>query len=346
MIVDANMYWFDEDIFENNDLAKEFLNDIVENSDYYGYLENVDENTKQIVIEKPKGYQNLNYIQREYTLEHQIAMLDKAKVDKAILKMPGCNEWLTLKMCKLFNDKMWEYHIKSNRRLVPLATITPVSNIEVYEELDRIKKIGFTGIQLAAHYKDKYLDDKVFRGFFEKVHELDLTVYVHHTPLPVDYNSFLDYNTLRRSFGRCADQILAISREVNSDLFKELPNLRFVHSMLGGGYFAFKDLFKPRPNPTEKVNRFATSNENVNYIEKNIYFELSHSIPWGKDQLESAVKILKSDKIIFGSSYPVKEQWLVDGVEYINNLNISSEDKENILGKNALSIYKIGDTNE
>jgi len=348
MIIDANMYWFDEDIFTDNKLSDEFLSSIVNDTDYYGYMEMVDSDTKQIVIEKPKGFQNLNYIQHEYTLEYQLEALDRANVDKAVLKLPGCSEWLTLDMCKMFNDKLWKRYLESKGRLIPLASVNPnnSSEAEVCKELDRIKSIGFTGVQLASHYGDKYLDDERFRPFFRKVHALNLTVYIHHSPLPVDYNSFLDYNGLRRSYGRCSDQMIAVSREINSNLFIECPDLKVVHSMLGGGYFAFNEMCKPRKNRVEKVDRFASDGLQVNHLEKNIYFEMSHSIPWGEAQLACAIEVLGSNKVIFGSSYPVKEQWLKEGASYLDRIDLCDEDREKVLATNAIDVYRIGQWND
>jgi hypothetical protein len=74
---------------------------------------------------------------------------------------------------------------------------------------------------------------------------------------------------------------------------------------------------------------------------EHIYFELSHAQPWGKDQLECAVKVLGADHIIFGTSYPVRKEWLTGGPDFVKQLDISDEEKELILQKNAEDIYKI-----
>ena len=46
----------------------------------------------------------MNYLQGEYQLERIIADLDNAHIDQAILKVPGCLEWMSLDMCKRFNQ--------------------------------------------------------------------------------------------------------------------------------------------------------------------------------------------------------------------------------------------------
>ena len=74
---------------------------------------------------------------------------------------------------------------------------------------------------------------------------------------------------------------------------------------------------------------------------EHIYFETSHAQPWGKQQLECAIQVLGADHIIFGSSYPVRREWLLEGAEFIKMLDISNEEKDMILYKNACQIYHI-----
>ena len=345
MIIDANMYWLPEILFTDETLLKQFLTEMPEQFGWYGYIKELTQNgLKQIVIEKPKGYQNLNYVQGEYILEKQLADLDQAGIEKAVLKIPCCHEWMSLSMCRLFNDGMAEHSKKSNGRLIPLAVIPPIANEENLKELERCKnQLGMNGIQLSAHYGDRYLDDEKFDGFFKKLNELNMTAYIHHTPVPVQYDSLYEYNNLRRSYGRCVDQTTAVGRELFSGMFSKYPNLRFVHSMLGGGFFAIANMmFPPKAKNEEALNRFETENDEVrNSFEKNIFFEMSHAQPWGKKQLECAVEVLGADHILFGTSYPVKKEWLIDGPDFIEALDITDEEKEMILSGNAKRLYCI-----
>lgn len=344
MVIDANMYWFPENIFSNEDEAELFLSEIPKQYGINGYIKNNDKGTKQIVIEKPVGYPGLNYIQGDYLLEKQLADMDAAGVEKSILKLPGCHEWMSLDMCKKFNDGMAEYSKRSNGRLVLLAVVPPIGSKGCFKEIDRCRNtLGMRGIQLCAHYGEHYLDSEIFSDFFEYLNKEETTVYIHHTPVPVQYESLCEYNNLRRSYGRCVDQSTAIGRELFSGFFKKYPNLKFVHSMLGGGFFAIANMiFPPVPKCEDKVNRFESGQDDVKEIFKNhIFFETSHAQPWGKEQLECAVKVLGADHIIFGTSYPVKKEWLLEGVDFIRNLDISNEEKEMILYKNAKRIYNI-----
>ena len=346
MIIDANMYWIPEALFTDEDLMSEFMHCIPNDLDIWGKGEQIPgTDRKQVVIEEPKGYQNLNYVQGEYILEQQLADMDKAGVDKALLKIPCCHAWLSMELCRKFNNGMAEHVKRSNGRLAALAAVPPLAGKEGIYELERcVKELGMTGVQISSHYGKRYLDHESFRPFFRSVNELNLPVYVHHSPVPADYSSIYEYNNLRRSYGRCADQTTAIAREVFGGLFDECPNLKLVHSMLGGSFFAYRDsMFRKTPAVSEDtVKRFDTdTNRYCDQIRDNIYYELSHAQPWGKDLLECAVKILGADHIIFGTSYPVRQEWLTEGIDFIQKLDISEEEKELITGKNAENIYKI-----
>jgi len=338
--IDANIYWLPDELFSDKELQEEFLECIPREYDTHAFCYTNDAGDEAIRIEKPLGCENLNYFRSDYKLKKQLKDMDEAGIETAVMKLPGCAEWLNLTLCRFFNDAAAKHAKESGGRLKALAVVPPFADEGCIKELDRcVNELGMTGVQMSAHYGNHYLDDEMFRGMMRHINELGIPVYVHHTPLPVDYKSIVEYNNLRRSFGRCEDQVTAIGRELFSGMFEELPNLKMVHSMLGGAYFAYKEMLMPRDSGG---GRFSVNNANVRkWLESNIYFELSHAAPWGKDLLKCAVKVLGADHIIYGSSYPVKKVWLTEGAEVIENLDIDENQKQMILYDNAKKIYKL-----
>lgn len=340
MIIDANIYWLPDELFSDEKILNHFLELVNASSDTKAEAQKQTDGSLGITIEKPIGQASLDYFQNDYHLDHQLADMKEANVDRAILKLPGCQEWLDLELCKFFNRALAKHIKQSNGRMLGLAVVPPYATLENLAELDySINELGLNGIQLSTHYQDGYLDSPAYRDFFRHVAKMNIPVYVHHTPVPIEYESIKDYENLRRSYGRCEDQIIAISREVYSDLFEELPNLKLIHSMLGGGYFTYKNMLLPHDSGN---GRFDTDNGAVKRrLEQNIFYEMSHAQPWGKDNLEIAVKVLGAQNIIYGSSYPVKKVWLTKGSELVQNLTISEHNKEGILGNNAIKAYKL-----
>ena len=68
---------------------------------------------------------------------------------------------------------------------------------------------------------------------------------------------------------------------------------------------------------------------------------MSHAQPWGTVLLETAVKILGADHIVYGSSSPVKAVWRNEGPAYVRALNISEEEKDMMLCGNARLLYHV-----
>jgi uncharacterized protein len=344
MIVDANMHWLPENFFKDKSLLESFIYAVPRAYGEYARLTAMPgTNMQQVVIEKPKGVENLNYAENQYDPEGQIHDMDAAKVDKAILRIPCWQEWLSLDMCKTVNDMLAKHVRKNPGRFLALAVVPPWGTSESLKEVDRcIQELGFSGVQLAAHYGKLYLDEPEFRPYFKKLNQMGVPVVVHHTPLPVDFNSLIPYTNLRRQYGRCVDQGTAVGREIFSNLFEECPNLKLIHSMLGGGFFAFANMLAPRKvGVKEELERFDVADKARSYLDKNIFFDLSGAPQWGQAQLECAVKVLGANHILYGGSYPLRKEWFMKGPDYVRSLAISEEDKALILGGNAVNLFHI-----
>jgi len=344
MIIDANMHWLPENLFKDKSLLDSFINCVPCAYGEYAKITTIPgTKLQQIVIEKPLGFENLNYAENQYNTEIQLKDMDEAGIDVAILRIPCWQEWLSLDMCRIVNDGLAKHVKEHPDRFRAVAVVPPWGTKDCLEEVERcINELGFCGVQLAAHYGNLYLDEEQFRTYFQKLNQLGVPVVVHHTPLPVDYSSLVQYTNLRRQYGRCVDQATAVGRELFSGMFEELPNLKFIHSMLGGGFFAYANMLVPRKMEVkEEIERFDVANKVSGYLKQNIYFDISGALQWGKDQLECAVKVLGAEQILYGGSYPLRREWFLKGVEYVQNLQISEAEKSLILGENASRLFKI-----
>jgi len=53
------------------------------------------------------------------------------------------------------------------------------------------------------------------------------------------------------------------------------------------------------------------------------------------------VKVFGADRILFACSYPIRKEWVTHGVDFINSLNVTDEEKKLILGLNAQRLFGI-----
>lgn len=344
MIIDSNVHWLPEDLFSDEFLLSSFLNSVPREYGWHARLAPIPgKDIKQIIIESPKGYENLNYAANQYNAADQIKDMKAAGVDKAVFRIPCWQEWLDVESCKKINDALAGIMKKYPGKFYANAVVPPWGAKEQLKELERcIKDLGFVGVQMACHYGQLYLDEPEFRTHFKLISKLDIPVIVHHTPLPVDNKSILRYNNQRRQYGRCVDQGTAVGRELFSDLFDEFPNLKLSHSMLGGGFFAFVKMLAPPITGKDEVERFATESGKLQkHLKNNLFFDTSGSVQWGKDELECAIKVLGADHILYGSSYPIRTDWFFQGIDFVKSLDIDEKSKSLVLGGNAAILFKI-----
>ena len=345
-VVDINIHHLPEDLFTNPKILNGFLDSAPRGFGEIARVETLDDGRQQLILEKPAGFQNLNYVDGDYSAEAKLAAMDDAGVDYGIMRVPVWQEWLGLETCKAVNDNAAEIVKRSNGRLFATACVPPWGGKENIYELERcVGELGAVGVQLACHYGQLYLDDPVFEPYLRVIEKLDIPVIAHHTPLPVEWRSVIDYTNLRREFGRIVDQATAVGRELFSGMFDKMPGLRFVHTMFGGNWFANTALLTPHAsNKKEAITRLdPTGAEKIQgYLENNIFFDMTHPHSWGKDQVECAIKVNGADHFMFGSSFPVFYGWMSQGVEFLKNeIELSDADREAVLGGNAKRLFNL-----
>ncbi|MCL1896220.1 MAG: amidohydrolase [Clostridiales bacterium] len=345
MIIDINMHHLPEDLFTNEEMLNGFLSAAPRGFGEIASMGVTESGARQIILEKPKGHQNLNYVEGDYSLEMKLKAMDENGVDMAILRVPVWQEWLALDACKAVNDNAADMCKRSGGRLFANACVPPWGGKENIYELERcIKELGMVGVQLACHYGQLYLDDEVFRPYFKAISGMGVPVVVHHTPLPVRWESVYEYTNLRRELGRIIDQATAVGRELYSGMFDDFPDLKFIHTMFGGNWFANYNILIPKkPKKKEAMQRLDTSDaERIQgYLKNNIYFDTTHPASWGKEQVECAIKVCGADHILFGASFPVFYSWMSDGVEFMKGLDITDEERRLVMGENAVRLFKL-----
>lgn len=345
-IIDINMHHLPEDLFDNEEILNGFLTTAPRGFGEIASLGKTPDGTKrQIILEKPKGCQNLNYVDGDYSVEAKLAAMDDAGVDYAILRVPVWQEWLRLDTCITVNNNACDMAKRSNGRLFFSACLPPWGGKENIYELERCtKELGAIAVQLACHYGQLYLDDEAFDPLLKVLNELGLPVIVHHTPLPVHWQSIVDYTNLRREFGRVIDQATAVGREIFSGIFDKYPNLKFIHTMFGGNWFANNELLSPHSTgKKESLHRLdSTGADKIKgYMKNNIFFDMTHPHSWGKEQVEAAIKVHGADHMLFGTSFPVFYGWMSEGVKFIKELDITETERDLIFHDNAVKMFNL-----
>jgi len=77
------------------------------------------------------------------------------------------------------------------------------------------------------------------------------------------------------------------------------------------------------------------------YLKNNMFFDTTHPASWGKDVVECAIKVFGADHVLFSSSFPVFYNWMSDGVEFMQSLDLSDEDRRLIMSDNAIRLFNL-----
>ena len=229
---------------------------------------------------------------------------------------------------KIINER--EDHFSA---LATLPLNNPSSSVT---ELERVvTELGFNGVMVFSNVNQKDLCDEEYWPLYEKAEELGDLVFYIHPNFPKGVEAMVDY-WLMPLLGFTFDTTLAAAKLVFSGVVEKYPKIKWVLAHLGGtipylaerldrGYHAFaecrKNINKP---PSEYLKRF--------------YYD---TVNFDPNALQLALDFAGVDHLVAGSDYPHQIGSLEMMVESINNLNITNEDKEKILGRNARKLLNL-----
>ena len=172
MIIDINMHALPENLFQDEALLELFLRTVPQAYGEVARLITVQgTDKKQIVIEKPRGYANLNFSQNTVDVKARLEIMEKAGLDKAILRAPCWQEWLTLEMCHQVNDSMVKAVNQHPDKFLALATIQRFALyylrdvIEVADPAEAVFRFSILGVigMLVVVYPAGRISDKMGR---------------------------------------------------------------------------------------------------------------------------------------------------------------------------------------
>jgi aminocarboxymuconate-semialdehyde decarboxylase len=273
-------------------------------------------------------------------IEHRLKDMDKNDIDMQVLTLttPGVErESLErgIKLAKLTNDGFAEIIEMYPDRFTALATLPLQDPKAAVDELERsVVDLGLKGAMLLSNVNGKPLDSPEFFPVYEKAVKLDVPLYIHPTS-PINDKSMEDYR-LVPMIGFGIDTSLAVIRLIMSGTMKKLPNLKLVASHVGG-IFPFlrgrtETCFKAYPECKVNITEPPST-----YLKK-IWMD---SIIYENHVLMSAIAFSGVEKIMLGTDHPHQIGDIQNAVQRIKNLDITSEEKDLILGGNAIKLLKI-----
>jgi len=233
------------------------------------------------------------------TAEELIASMDKARVDLSVALNIG---WASHELCVETNDYILDSVSRYPDRLVGFCSVQPKAGDAAIAELERCARAGTQGIgEMRSDVQGFSLADKeVMKSLVDVAMEHDL-IFLTHSSEPVGHQ----YN------GKGS-----ITPDVLYSFILNFPDLKLVCAHWGGGL--------PFYGLMPEVARALS----------NVFFDTAATAFLYRPEIfEEVSKIVGSDKILFGTDYPLIPQERI--AAQVQSIGLAEEIKAKILGGNA-----------
>ncbi len=239
------------------------------------------------------------------TAEEVIASMDEHGIDKSVILNLG---WVSHELCVETNDYILEAIARYPERLIGFCVIQPLAGDKALKELERCARNGVKGIgEMRPDVQDFDLkDSSVMRPVIETAVKHNL-IFLTHASEPVGHQYFGKGN---------------ITPEAIYPFILNFPDLKVVCAHWGGGL------------------PFYALMPEVGKALSNVYFDTAATPFLYKPQIfQQIADIAGSDKILFGSDYPLLSPKRI--IDQLESTGLSQEDKAKILGGNAQRLLSI-----
>ena len=233
------------------------------------------------------------------TAEEVVASMDEAGIDLSVVLNAG---WVSHELCVETNDYILDSISRYPERLVGFCAIQPKAGDAAIAELERCAKAGAKGIgELRSDTQGFDLtDEPMLKPIVEAALKHDL-IFLTHSSEPVGHEYF----------GKGS-----ITPDILYSFIMGFPDLKLVCAHWGGGL----PFYALMPEVAKAL--------------ANVFFDTAATVFLYKPQIfEQVSHIIGSDKILFGTDYPLMHQNRV--IAQIQSSQLPEEDKARILGANA-----------
>jgi predicted TIM-barrel fold metal-dependent hydrolase len=239
------------------------------------------------------------------TAEELIASMDEARIDLSIILNIG---WVGHELCVKTNDYILDSVSRYPTRLVGFCAIQPGAEDSAIAELERCAKGGAKGIgELRSDVQGFDLSDKkTMKPLVDAALKHDLILLTHSSePVGHEYS------------GKGS-----ITPDILYTFITAFPSLTLVCAHWGGGL----PFYALMPEVSKALD--------------NVFFDTAATVFLYKPEIfEQMSQLIGSDKILFGTDYPLMDQNRV--IAQIQSSQLSEEDKARILGANAQKLLDL-----
>ena len=281
--------------------------------------------------------------------ELRIKEMDEAGIDVQVLShtAPAAQRFDADKgpgIARSANDRLKDTVDRAKGRFAAFASLATANPKAAADELERaVTKLGFKGTMIHGltwiGNERLFIDDKRFWPIFERAQALDVPVYIHPAiphPAVVDayYKEYVkDFpSILTAGWGFTVETATQGLRLVLSGVFDKYPNLKIIMGHLGEGLpfllWRIDMTFGRQGNRTTPFREVFRRN-----------FWITTSGNFSTPALLCSVMEMGADHILFSVDYPYVPN--PPGVRWMEQVPLSTEDRDKILSGNASRLLKL-----
>lgn len=269
----------------------------------------------------------------------------KAGVTGRIISTPFTAEVMTavstsrsLDICKAVNDGIAGIVARASSNW-GLGTLNPLDQSHIAEGERCLSELKFKGLLICSNWHGRFIDGEDAFAFWEWAQDKQVPIFIHPPRVP---NGRPTSSSSLNWFICCSwpiDTAMALARMILSGLFDRYPRLKIVVAHMGGGLLPcmgrldFGYRLGCDGMPEHSVIRCQRMPSD--------YLKLLHVDTMGfwAPHVREAVEVFGADRVMFGTDYgpvPIDPK---EHVDIVNGLAISTDDKENILWRNAAKFF-------
>ena len=326
------------------------------------YLAEMKRRDGAVILEEPDPHSGMRYFYDKQLrcrintatlqgqdIQRRLQHMDRLGIDIHVLTIPapGADRFATddaIAMARAANDAIAAIAQAHPRRFVGFFTLPTASIQASLDELERsVNELGLRGFGCFANLNGRALDREELFPVYERLAKYRLPVYIHPTaPLATEAVGIDIMPTL--IFGWAFDSTVAMTRLVYGRVLERFPEIDWVVADVGGvlAFFAQRaiNIYSGR---TDEIRHKYGLQENPLDSFRRFYVDTA-------DHPASTLRCVKdffsADRMVLGTNYPYgPEEGCVlvkNSLKAIDGLELSSSDKEKILGGNAARILGIG----
>ena len=275
----------------------------------------------------------------------RLGAMDEAGIDMQVLshgapstqKLPAA---IAYDVARRVNDRLAEACAKHPTRFAGFGALPTPDPDRAPRELERcVKELGFKGAMIHGLTNGVFLDDKRFWPTLAAAEELGVPLYMHPSvpDATVSTRYYADYarefpTVMRPAWGFTVETATAAIRLILSRAFEHYPKLQVILGHLGETlpFFLWRidqALSRPGQDRLEFRKQFCE------------HFHVTTSGNFSTPALICTMLELGIDRIMFAVDYPYVENR--DGMNWVEQLQISPADKQKLLGQNAVRLLKL-----